>query len=116
MASYFIPAGYVAVDLVVMDKSESKMHSMKAGKPIRIYHVSLGANPEGYKQRKGEEITPEGNYVLGYKNENSSLYRALHIYPNSDYRHRAEGQGVSPDGFIMAHGQKNEFGWISEIT
>ncbi|MFW5936693.1 MAG: L,D-transpeptidase family protein, partial [Desulfosalsimonas sp.] len=70
--------------------------------------VALGGNPRGHKQQEGDGRTPEGLYVLDYKNPNSEFYKSIHIsYPNADDRKTARELGVSPGGAIMIHGQKN---------
>ena len=41
----------------------------------------------------------------------------MHIsYPNKADIENAKKKGVSPGGFIMVHGQKNNFGWLGAIT
>ncbi|WP_028876990.1 L,D-transpeptidase family protein [Teredinibacter turnerae] len=108
---------FAEIDLVKVDKSENKMYLMEEGKVIKQYHVAFGANPKGHKKQEGDERTPEGMYVLDYKREDSSFYRAMHIsYPNEKNIADAKKKGVSPGGFIMVHGQRNWFGWLSFIT
>ena len=108
---------FSAVDLVKVIKSENKMYLFAGDKRVKEYHVALGANPKGHKQQEGDEKTPEGIYRLDYKKEDSSFYRAMHIsYPNSVDKANAQKLGVSPGGFIMVHGQRNKFGWLSGIT
>jgi murein L,D-transpeptidase YafK len=52
-----------------------------------------------------------------YKKSNSSFYKAIHIsYPNKKDKLSAKGRSVNAGGFIMIHGQKNYFGWLSFIT
>lgn len=81
---------------------------------LKEYHVAFGANPKGHKKQEGDEKTPEGDYSLDYKKEDSSFYRAMHIsYPNEEDIKQANNRGVSPGGFIMVHGQRNGFGWLS---
>lgn len=105
------------VDLVKIDKSENSMFLMDGEKIVKKYRVALGANPKGHKQYEGDERTPEGVYTLDYINEDSLFYRAMHIsYPNEIDRSRAEKNGLSPGGFIMVHGQRNNLGWLSAIT
>ncbi|GAB0152002.1 murein L,D-transpeptidase family protein [Marinobacterium sp. BA1] len=105
------------VDLVRVDKSERKMYLLSGGEIVKEYHVALGANPKGPKEQEGDERTPEGEYTLDYKKEDSSFYRAMHInYPNQQDIAHAEELGVSPGGFIMVHGQRNWLGWISPIS
>ncbi|WP_444995589.1 L,D-transpeptidase family protein [Aliikangiella sp. IMCC44359] len=105
---------YAKVDLVKLDKSEQKMYLLNGNKLIKVYYVALGANPKGHKQQEGDERTPEGMYVLDFKNEASSFYRAMHVsYPNQQDIALAKEKGVSPGGFIMVHGQKNGLGWLA---
>lgn len=105
------------VDLVRVDKSERAMYLLSGGEVIKEYQVAFGANPQGHKQQEGDERTPEGEYTLDYKKEDSSFYRAMHIsYPNQADIEKAEAAGVSPGGFIMVHGQRNGLGWLSAIS
>ncbi|QFT54459.1 murein L,D-transpeptidase family protein [Microbulbifer sp. THAF38] len=105
------------VDLVKVDKSENKLYLLDGEKVVREYHVAFGKNPKGHKQQEGDEKTPEGRYILDYKKEDSSFYRAMHVsYPNQKDKDVAEELGVSPGGFIMVHGQRNWLGWFSPIT
>ena len=104
-------------DIVVVQKKDRVMLLMKSGKELRRYSVALGGNPVGHKQQEGDQRTPEGNYVLDYKKSDSSFYKAIHVsYPNVDDLYRAKQSGVNPGGFIMIHGQKNGFGWLSSLT
>ena len=112
-----ISFGIEKADSVLVIKSESKLYLNKNGIVLKEYHVAFGSNPKGHKKQKGDERTPEGKYVLDYKKENSSFYKAIHIsYPNDDDKKRAKEKRVSPGGQIMIHGQKNGFGWLSFIT
>ena len=102
------------VDLVLVDKSEKKMYLLSNGKVLKEYHVVFGSNPTGHKMQEGDERTPEGRYILDYKNPNSSYYKSIHIsYPNKEDKARAKKRGVNPGGMIMIHGQKNGFAWLS---
>ncbi len=93
------------------------MHLFAQGRLVRTYKIALGASPKGHKQKEGDERTPEGRYVLDYKKEDSSYYRAMHIsYPNAIDKQSAKEQGVSPGGFIMVHGQPNSWGWLYPLT
>ena len=90
---------------------------MEGGTIIKQYHIALGANPNGHKQQEGDEKTPEGEYTLDYKKEDSTFYRAMHIsYPNENDKVNAKKLGVSPGGFIMVHGQRNGLGWLALIS
>ena len=92
-------------DKVLVKKSERKLYLLKNGQPIRTYRVSLGTNPTGHKERRGDNRTPEGLYYLDGRNPGSRFYKALHISdPNANDRMAAASRGVSPGGQVMIHG------------
>jgi murein L,D-transpeptidase YafK len=100
-------------DLVVVDKSEAKLYLIAGDKILHSFPVAFGANPQGPKERQGDERTPEGNYILDYKNGNSLFYKSIHIsYPNKEDKARAAALGVSPGGDIMIHGQPENLVWF----
>ena len=105
------------IDLVKVDKSERKMYLLSKNKVIKEYRIALGDAPKGHKNQEGDERTPEGLYTLDYKKEDSAYYRSMHIsYPNQTDREKAKKLGVSPGGFIMIHGQKEEPGRLSSYS
>lgn len=104
------PAIKGKADLVRVDKSARLLQLMRNGTVIASYPVALGDAPEGHKMQEGDERTPEGRYVIDWRNPNSSYFLSLHIsYPNAQDRARARAAGVSPGGDIMIHGQPNGF-------
>ena len=105
--SFFCSANEQKIDHVLVKKSAEKMYLLSEGKVLKTYSVSFGANPDGHKEQEGDERTPQGNYILDYKKEDSSFYKAIHIsYPNEIDIEKAKKLGVSPGGQIMIHGQK----------
>lgn len=95
-------------DSVLVDKSERKMWLIIQGQKFREYDIALGDNPSGHKEREGDERTPEGRYVIDYRNPQSSYHLSLHIdYPRQKDREKAASQGVSPGGNIFIHGLPN---------
>ncbi|PKH87500.1 MULTISPECIES: L,D-transpeptidase family protein [Colwellia] len=108
---------FAEIDLVKIDKSERRMYLLENGKTIKEYHVAFGENPKGHKEKEGDEKTPEGIYILDYKKEDSSFYRAMHIsYPNQADLDNAKIKGFSAGGLIMIHGQRNELAGVSAFT
>ena len=104
-------------DLVVVIKSEYKLYLIREGRLFASFPVVFGPNPKGHKQQQGDNRTPEGDYVLDYKNPNSKYYKSIHIsYPNAEDRANARKRGVSPGGDIMIHGQPNGWGKFSLVT
>ena len=103
-----IAGDLLKADAVLVKKHEKRLYLMKNKTPFKIYRVAFGANSKGPKRKEGDERTPEGTYILDYKNSDSDFYKSIHIsYPNDQDVKRAEEMGIAPGGDIMIHGQKN---------
>lgn len=99
-----LPAG-VKADRVLVLKSERRLLLLRDGHALESYRIALGRNPVGDKVEEGDGRTPEGRYLLDWRNPGSRFYRSLHIsYPNRQDRERARALGVPPGGAIMIHG------------
>ena len=72
---------------------------------IQSYPMRLGFDPVGHKVKEGDGKTPEGQYILDWRNSKSAFYKSLHVnYPNAQDQAKAKQLGVSPGGDIMIHG------------
>ena len=97
-------------DFIRVDKSERRMDLMRNDAVIATYTIALGRSPVGDKVQEGDRRTPEGRYVIDWRNPKSGYHLSLHIsYPNADDKARAEAAGISPGGDIMIHGQPNGY-------
>jgi murein L,D-transpeptidase YafK len=67
------------LELVRADKSARLMELVSEGRPVRSYSIVLGDDPVGHKSREGDERTPEGRYVLDWRNPNSTFTESIHI-------------------------------------
>jgi murein L,D-transpeptidase YafK len=104
-------------DRVLVEKSKSRLYLMREGEAFASFRVAFGSNPKGHKQAQGDGRTPEGRYILDYKNAGSAFYKSIHIsYPDVKDRKEALKQGVDPGGDIMIHGQKNGYGRLSFLV
>lgn len=104
------------VNKVVVYKAKRLMQLMSEDKVVKEYSISLGDNPIGHKVQQGDERTPEGDYVIDYRNTQSRYRLSLHIsYPNEQDKANAKKLGVSPGGDIMIHGSPNKFSWSESI-
>ncbi|MCG7200420.1 L,D-transpeptidase family protein [Marinobacter pelagius] len=96
---------------VLVKKAERRLYLLDGEDIVRSYRISLGDNPEGHKLYEGDERTPEGEYVLDWRNEQSDFYKSIHIsYPSPRDRELAEAWGLDPGGSIMIHGMPNDAG------
>ena len=103
-------------DEVIVVKSEKRLYLLHRNEPFASFPVTFGSNPKGHKQMRGDGRTPEGSYVLDYKNPNSKFYKSIHIsYPDQRDREYARRNGMDPGGDIMIHGQPNGYGWAAPV-
>ncbi|HXA17618.1 MAG TPA: L,D-transpeptidase family protein [Thermoanaerobaculia bacterium] len=99
---------------MLIQKSARQLTLLRNGKTLRTYHVSLGSEPTGAKDRQGDGRTPEGLYRIDSRNEYSKYHRSLHVsYPNAADRLHARRLRVSPGGEIMIHGTPNRWRGLS---
>lgn len=95
-------------DMVLVYKGRRVMYLMRDGNVIRSYHVALGRNPFGHKNQEGDGRTPEGGYLIDWRNQNSDFHLSLHIsYPRPQDYTSASAAGKDPGGAIMIHGLPN---------
>jgi outer membrane protein assembly factor BamD (BamD/ComL family) len=103
-------------DKILIEKKERRLTLISKGTVLKTYKIALGGNPNGPKERQGDNKTPEGTYVIDSRNRNSGYHLSLHIsYPNEKDKKRAKELGVSPGGDIMIHGIKNSFSWVGDL-
>jgi murein L,D-transpeptidase YafK len=103
-------------DKILIEKKERRLTLLSKGEVLKTYKIALGGNPNGPKERQGDNKTPEGAYVIDSRNRDSRYHLSLHIsYPNGKDKKRAKELGVSPGGDIMIHGIKNGFSWAGDF-
>lgn len=94
-------------------KSERLLVLLRSGYVVVSYEVALGSSPVGPKERAGDGRTPEGQYTLDWRTEESDFHRAIHVsYPSAQDRASAHAGRVDPGGGIMIHGLPNGLGHI----
>ena len=102
------PASFGTADRVIVHKSQRTLALYRDGQPLRSYHISLGLNPNGAKEREGDYRTPEGQYLLTRRNPQSDFFLSIQVsYPGPQDLAAARQNGVSPGGLIMIHGLPN---------
>lgn len=108
-----VPPTLLRADHVVVFKKERRLELISEGKVAKTYKVALGGDPVGPKTKQGDHRTPEGMYVLDFRNAHSQFYKSMHIsYPGEHERAVARQKGVSPGGDVFVHGLPNGYGAI----
>ena len=103
-------------DKILIEKSAHMMTLMRGSRPLRTYAIAIGRTPVGAKTRAGDHKTPEGDYIIDAKKDNSRFHLALRIsYPNEADRERALKNGFAPGGDVEIHGIENGLGWIGSL-
>jgi murein L,D-transpeptidase YafK len=114
-----VPAGSPPTerpDRILVVKSRHEMSLLQGGRVLKTYAVSLGRSPIGPKTRTGDHKTPEGLYLVDWRNPNSKFHLSLHIsYPAPRDSARAHQEGVEPGGDIMIHGLPNRLWWLGRF-
>lgn len=112
----FAPAEQQA-DRVLLLKTERRLELWRADTLLRSYRVSLGSAADaGPKLREGDERTPEGRYVIDWRNPRSMAHLSLHIsYPAPEDVELARATSASPGGDIMIHGLPNGWGALAPV-
>ena len=109
LSSILAPVGAaeeaIKADRVVVKKSQRLLFLFKDNQILHRFEIALGDEPEGHKLEEGDWRTPEGLYVIDWRNPRSRFYKSLHIsYPNERDIRESAAQGVDPGGMIMIHG------------
>jgi murein L,D-transpeptidase YafK len=103
-------------DKIVVLKGQRELLLSRHGQALKSYKVALGREPIGPKARAGDHRTPEGNYVIDWRNPQSKFHLSLHVsYPSAIDVQRARQSGTDPGGEIMIHGLQNGLGWIGRF-
>lgn len=99
--------------LVIVEKTVRRLTLFDGDVILATYNIALGDQPDGPKRERGDGRTPEGEYVIDFRNPQSRFHRSLHIsYPSPADRERAKAAGVDPGSAIFIHGLRNGWGWV----
>lgn len=99
-------------DKILVEKKKRRLSLLKDGEVLASWHISLGRQPVGPKEREGDMKTPEGVYRVVSHNGRSAFHLALRLnYPKPEDIARAKAGGYEPGSDIMIHGLPNATGW-----
>jgi murein L,D-transpeptidase YafK len=99
----------VRADTILIVKHERKLYLLRDNSPLRSYRIALGLTPTGAKEHAWDFRTPEGSYVVDFRQERSHYFKALHIsYPGPADLKRSAALHRSAGGDIFIHGEPNQ--------
>ena len=68
---------------LVVKKSERKLEVFDGEKLVKTYRIGLGFAPVGDKEKQGDGKTPEGEFYIFTKNDQSKFYLSIGVsYPS----------------------------------
>ncbi len=70
---------------LLVEKRLRRMTLFDGEKPVAVHPIGLGREPDGVKQREGDNRTPEGRYRVCWRNPKSRFHLFLGLsYPGPD--------------------------------
>src|SRR5580700_6789327 len=70
---------------ILIVKHERRLYLLRDDYPLRSYRIALGLSPTGAKERRWDFRTPEGSYMIDFRQAHSHYFKALHIsYPSAE--------------------------------
>lgn len=80
---------------LVVRKKERKLEVFDGDKMVKSYQIVLGSTPVGDKEREGDGKTPEGDFFVFTRNEQSKFYLSLGVsYPSINDAKRGLAQNI----------------------
>ena len=99
----------VRADTILIVKHERKLYLLRENFPLRSYRIALGLTPTGAKEREWDFRTPEGSYIVDFRQERSHYFKALHIsYPSPSDLKRSAALHLRAGRDIFIHGEPNQ--------
>jgi murein L,D-transpeptidase YafK len=106
--------------LIVIEKSLRRLTVYRDGEAVKQFPVVLGNSPVGPKEERGDGKTPEGEYYVCTRNEQSKFHLFLGLsYPNLEDAHKALAKGLITEedhnSIISSHSRKVRPPWDTAL-
>lgn len=80
---------------LIVEKSSRRLFVCDGERLVATYPIGLGFAPDGDKEREGDGKTPEGEFYVFAKNEQSRFYLSLGLsYPSADAARRGLAENL----------------------
>jgi murein L,D-transpeptidase YafK len=109
---FLVPVQAASAVWILIDTTKLSLEVKKGNKTLVVMNdISIGRNGAGFKQKKGDDITPLGAYKIGWINNKSSFHKFYGFnYPSIKNASRAVLTGLLTDKsynkIITAHRKK----------
>ena len=105
---------------IVISKGKRELHLYDGDRLLKVYRIGLGTNPVDDKRREGDGCTPEGEFYICTKNDQSRYHLFLGLsYPNAEDAERGRRTGlismVEYGQIIETIEQKRRPPWITKL-
>jgi len=99
----------VRADAILVVKHERKLYLLRDNSLLRSYRIALGLSPTGAKMHEWDFRTPEGSYIIDFRQQHSHYFKALHVsYPSAADLKRSSAMHLPAGGSIFIHGEPNQ--------
>ena len=79
---------------ITIFKKAHQLWLYQGKRPMKVYRIFLGSSPKGNKTKQGDNRTPEGDYRIVEKRDDSKFHRFITFdYPNLKDADRAYEEG-----------------------
>ena len=96
-------------DTILIVKHERKLYLLRDNSLLRSYRIALGLSPTGAKEREWDFRTPEGSYIIDFRQAHSRYFKAMHIsYPGPADLKRSSALHLPAGRDIFIHGEPNQ--------
>jgi murein L,D-transpeptidase YafK len=97
---------------LLIDTTRQQLEIKRGNKTLKVMsNVAIGRNGAGFKQRRGDDITPQGSYTISWINEKSPFYRFYGFnYPSVENANEALLSGLlsKKDHTMIIEAHKNK--------
>lgn len=103
LAKFTVPSDHQSVWLLV-DTQKQQLEVKRGDETITVFsNIAIGRNGAGFKNRRGDDITPLGEYKIGWINDQSQFHTFYGLtYPSAENAREAFGKGLISENEYLA--------------
>lgn len=108
LAGFPVPPEHQSVWLLI-DTQKQQLEVKRGDETLQVFsNIAIGRNGAGFKNRRGDDVTPLGEYKIGWVNDQSPFHVFYGLtYPSVENARAALGKGLiseaEHDAIVYAH-------------